>query len=128
MVAKGVFDDKTEVRELNYCAIRRREFIGYTTTFWGPAVEAEREPGKARPPVSAIEVNFKKPQPGQPLKMMWAPARPLIAAKVGQMKHCRFRLCLVSRRQTDPRVPTLVSDRSSEADLSEDEQDKSQSS
>ncbi|KAK4151835.1 hypothetical protein C8A00DRAFT_35504 [Chaetomidium leptoderma] len=88
IVAKGVFDDKTELQELNYVAIRRREFIAYTTSMWGAAVEAEKAAGRAeKPPRSVIEVHFKKPQPGQPLEMTWAPARGLIAARVGQMSH-----------------------------------------
>ena len=93
IVAKGLCDDKTELQELNYVAVRRREFIAYTTSMWRAAVEAEKAAGRAeRPLLSVIEVNFKKPQPGQSLEMTWAPARRLIADQVGQMTHCRLEI------------------------------------
>ncbi|KAK4039084.1 hypothetical protein C8A01DRAFT_36986 [Parachaetomium inaequale] len=88
LVAKGIWDGQTELQELNYVAVRRRDFIAYTTSKWKAAVEAEKAAGRAgRSPLSVIEVNFKKPQPGQPLEMTWAPARAVIASQVGQMKH-----------------------------------------
>lgn len=91
LVAKGLFDDKTELDNPNYVAIRRREFIGYTTSMWRAALEAEKAGGKdGRPPLNAIEVHFKKPRPGQPLEMIWAPARAMVAAGVGRMKHCAW--------------------------------------
>ena len=93
IVTKGVFDDKTELQELNYVAVRRREFIAYTTSTWRAAVEAEKAAGRTEKPLlSVIEVNFKKPQPGQPLEMTWAPARGMIAAKVGRTRHCKFEI------------------------------------
>ncbi len=86
---KGVFHDNTELQELNYVAVRRREFIAYTTSMWRAAVEAGKAAGRdEKPPLSVIEVNFKKPQPGQPLEMTWAPARGMIAAQVARTRHC----------------------------------------
>jgi hypothetical protein len=92
-VAKAVFDDKTELRELNFVAIGRREFVACTTSMWRTALEADQDRKKAAgmadeelPMLSVIEVNFKKPQPGQPLEMTWAPARGLIAAKIRQCR------------------------------------------
>ncbi|KAL2145794.1 hypothetical protein VTI28DRAFT_6293 [Corynascus sepedonium] len=85
IVDKTLFDNKAELRELNFVALGRREFIAYTTSMWTAAVEAEKAAGMAKlPTLSAIEVNFKKPQPGQPLEMIWAPARGLITAKIRQ--------------------------------------------
>ena len=93
LVVRGVWNDQTELQELNYVAVRRREFIAYTTSKWRAAVESAKAAGRAaRPPLSVIEVNFKKPQPGQALEMTWAPARPVIAAQVGQMKHCKLEI------------------------------------
>lgn len=88
---KGLFDNKAELRELDFVAVGRREFIAYTTSMWRAAVEAEKAAGMAElPPLSVIEVNFKKPQPGQPLEMTWAPARGLFTAKIRQ---CRKKNC-----------------------------------
>jgi hypothetical protein len=36
------------------------------------------------PPPNVIEVNFKKPQPGQPIEVTWAPATALFTAKIRQ--------------------------------------------
>jgi hypothetical protein len=84
ILVNALFDSKAELRELNYVAVGRREFITYTTSMWTAAVEAEKTAGTLLmaelPPLSVTEVNFKKPQPGQPLEMTWAPARGLIAA------------------------------------------------
>ncbi len=92
-MAKGVCGDNTELRELNFVAVGRREFVAYTTSAWRTAVEAEKAAGRTeRPPLNVIEVNFKKPQPGQPLEVTWAPARALIAAQVGRMTHRRLEL------------------------------------
>ena len=99
---KTLFDNKAELRELNFVALGRREFIAYTTSMWTAAVEAEKAAGMAKlPTLSAIEVNFKKPQPGQPLEMIWAPARGLITAKIRQ---CRLKSSQCSGRQTNPKV------------------------
>ncbi|KAL2190525.1 hypothetical protein L209DRAFT_750636 [Thermothelomyces heterothallicus CBS 203.75] len=107
MVAKAVFDSKTELRELNFVAVGRREFVAFTTSMWRAAEEAKKEAeqkadeegGKAvpnktaaeaaeLPPLSVIEVNFKKPQPGKPFELAWAPARGLFTAKI---RECRPR-------------------------------------
>ncbi|KAL2145608.1 hypothetical protein VTI28DRAFT_6666 [Corynascus sepedonium] len=85
IAAKGVFDGKTELRELNYIPLGRREFIAYTTSMWTAVLEAGKVAGTAqaeRPPVKVVEVSFKKPQPGQPLELRWAPARGPIDAKI----------------------------------------------
>jgi hypothetical protein len=100
MVAKAVFDDETELRELNFVAIGRREFVAFTTSMWRAAeepearTEAQNEGDKAEttaqaaelPPLNVIEVNFKKPQPGQQIKLAWKPARGLFTAKI---RECR---------------------------------------
>lgn len=92
IVAKAVFDDNAELRELNYVAVGRREFIAYTTSMWTAAVEAGEPAGGAElPPLNVIEVNFKKPQPGQPLEMTWGLARGPITNKIRQ---CGLRLGL----------------------------------
>ncbi|KAH6855063.1 hypothetical protein B0I37DRAFT_363806 [Chaetomium sp. MPI-CAGE-AT-0009] len=89
IAAKGVFDDRVELENLNFCAVGRREFVAYTTSAWTAAVEARKAAGEAeRPPLNATEVKFKKPQPGQPIEMTWAPARALITTSVARMKHC----------------------------------------
>lgn len=46
MVAKGVFDDTVVLKELNFVAIRRREFIAYTTSVWKTAAESQKAAGK----------------------------------------------------------------------------------
>ncbi|KAK4153959.1 hypothetical protein C8A00DRAFT_14874 [Chaetomidium leptoderma] len=85
MVTKALLDDNAELRELNFVAIGRREFIASTTPMWRAAVEAKKAAdGAELPPLRVIEVNFKKPQPGKPLEFTWAPARPLFAAKIKQ--------------------------------------------
>jgi hypothetical protein len=86
MVAKGVFDDKSDLKELNFVAIGRREFVAYTTSTWRAAAAAQKTAGVAGlellPPLKVIEVNLKKPQPGQPMEMTWAPARALFTAQI----------------------------------------------
>ncbi|KAK4031928.1 hypothetical protein C8A01DRAFT_51156 [Parachaetomium inaequale] len=90
---KGVFDDDgaTTLKELRYIPVGRREFIAYTTPLWRAAVEAIQAAKAAAaagagipelPPISALEVTFKKPQHGQPLEMTWIPVRPLITARI----------------------------------------------
>ena len=105
MVAKGVFDDKVVLKELNFVAIRRREFIAYTTSVWKTAAETQKAAGKTgmegMPPPNVIEVNFKKPRPGEPIKMTWTPARALFTVKIRQ---CRSTTLLTSWKHTDPRV------------------------
>lgn len=83
-MAKAVFDNKVELRELNYIPLGRREFIAYTTSMWTPAVEAGEAAGSAKLPLNVIEVNLKKPQPGRPLEMIWSPARGPITNKIRQ--------------------------------------------
>ena len=106
MVAKAIFDDKIELKELNFVAIRRREFIAYTTSVWKAAAETQKAAGKTSmdgmPPPNVVEVNFKKPQPGEPIKMTWTPARPLFTAKIRQ---CRSAIHPTSWKHTDPKVP-----------------------
>ncbi|KAK4115524.1 hypothetical protein N656DRAFT_775412 [Canariomyces notabilis] len=103
MVAKAVYDDETELRELNFVAIGRREFVAFTTSMWRAAeepearTEAQNEGDKAEtmpqatelPPLNVIEVNFKKPQPGQPIELAWTPARGLFTAKIRQWNERR---------------------------------------
>ncbi len=88
MAAKAVFDDKVELKELNFVAIRRREFIAYTTSTWKAAAETQKAAGKTgmegMPPLNVVEVNFKKPQPGKPIKVTWTPARALFTSKIRQ--------------------------------------------
>lgn len=101
MAAKAIFDDKAELRIFKFVAVGRREFIAYTTSMWMAAVEAGKTAGVAElPPLNVIEVTFKKPQPGKPLEMNWAPARGLFTAKIRQ---CRLRFTRYSRRQTNPK-------------------------
>ncbi|KAK4034078.1 hypothetical protein C8A01DRAFT_19064 [Parachaetomium inaequale] len=93
MAAKAILDSKAELRELNFVAVGRREFIAYTTSMWTAAVEAKKAAGMADiPPFSVIEVNFKKPRPGRPLEMTWAPARDLVTTRVKRMRHRRLQL------------------------------------
>ncbi|KAH6628497.1 hypothetical protein F5144DRAFT_549791 [Chaetomium tenue] len=99
IVAKGVFDDRLELENLNCSAVGRREFVAYTTSAWKAAVEARKAAGEAeRPPLNVIEVKFKKPQPGQPIEMTWTPARALISTRVARMKRCGLKTWPSSRR------------------------------
>lgn len=88
IAAKAIFDDQTDLKELNFVAIGRREFVAYTTSTWRAAASAQKAAGLAGleglPPPNVIEVNFKKPQPGQPIEVTWAPARALFTAKIRQ--------------------------------------------
>ncbi|KAK2599688.1 hypothetical protein N8I77_011421 [Diaporthe amygdali] len=85
IAAKALYNDEAELEVLNYIPVGRREFIAYTTSMWRAAVKAGKEAGVTElPPLNAIEVNFKKPLPGQPLEMFWVPARGLITAKITQ--------------------------------------------
>ncbi|KAK3298391.1 uncharacterized protein B0H64DRAFT_415127 [Chaetomium fimeti] len=100
IVAKGVFDDQTELEYLNTCAVGRREFIAYTTAAWAAAVDARKAAGEAeQPPFTVIEVKFKRPEAGQPIEMTWAPARALITTRVARMRRCRLRICPGSGRR-----------------------------
>lgn len=89
-VDQALFDSKANLREFNYVPVGRREFIAYTTTTWRVAAEAakvEDEPGDVElPPLSVLEVSFKKPQPGQPLEISWVPARAMIT---NYIKRCK---------------------------------------
>ncbi|KAK4134631.1 hypothetical protein BT67DRAFT_496418, partial [Trichocladium antarcticum] len=86
IVSKAIFDDQVDLTELNFVAIGRQEFIAYTTSAWRAAANAQKAAGVAGlvglPPPNVIEVNFKKPQPGQPMEVTWAPARALFTAKI----------------------------------------------
>lgn len=85
IAAKALYNDRAELYVLNYVPVGRREFIAYTTSLWMAAVKARKAAGVTElPPLNVIEVNFKKPLPGQPLEMFWGPARGLIAAKIRQ--------------------------------------------
>ncbi|KAK4040556.1 hypothetical protein C8A01DRAFT_46113 [Parachaetomium inaequale] len=79
MVAKAVFDDTADLKQLNFVAMGRQEFIVYTSSSWRAAAAAQKAAG-------VIEVNFKKPQPGQPIEMTWAPARALFTDKIGECR------------------------------------------
>ncbi|KAK4139772.1 uncharacterized protein C8A04DRAFT_15565 [Dichotomopilus funicola] len=86
IAGKALFDNQVELTGLNFVAIGRREFIAYTTSTWKAAADAQKAAGltgrERFPPLNVIEVNFKKPQPGQPLEVTWAPARPITTAKI----------------------------------------------
>lgn len=90
IVAKAIFDDQVDLKELNFVAIGRQEFVAYTTSTWRAAANAQKAAGVAGleglPPPYVIEVNFKKPQPGQPMEVTWAPARALFTAKIRQCR------------------------------------------
>ncbi|KAL2158671.1 hypothetical protein VTH06DRAFT_4153 [Thermothelomyces fergusii] len=114
MAAEAVFDSGTELRELSFVAVGRREFVAFTTSRWRAAEEARREEvsrektaegegGEAEagtdkkakeaaepPPLSVIEVTFKKPQPGRPVELAWAPARGLFTAKIRDWNERRW--------------------------------------
>jgi len=64
---------------------------------WTAVLEAGKVAGTAqaeRPPVKVVEVSFKKPQPGQPLELRWAPARGPINAKIKECKSKpRYLMC-----------------------------------
>lgn len=90
MAAKALYDNRAELDVLNYVPVGRREFIAYTTSMWTAAVEAGKAAGVTElPPFNVIEVNFKKPRPGQPLEMFWVPARGLITAKI---RRCELKI------------------------------------
>jgi hypothetical protein len=76
-------------------AVGRREFVAYTTSAWRAAADAQRAAGAAGleglPPLNVVEVNFKKPQPGQPMEVTWQPARALFAAKIRQCRSAIYR-------------------------------------
>jgi hypothetical protein len=88
MVAKGVFNDKTDLKELNFVAMGRREFVAFTTSTWRAVAAAQKIAGvpglELLPPLNVIEVNFKKPQRGQPMEMTWAPARAQFSDQIRQ--------------------------------------------
>ena len=73
IVAKAIFDDQVDLKELNFVAVGRREFVAYTTSTWRAAANPQKAAGVAGleglPPPNVIEVNFKKPQPGQPMEV-----------------------------------------------------------
>jgi hypothetical protein len=88
MVEKSLFDNKAELDVLNYVPVGRREYIGYTTSMWKTTVDARKAAGVTElPPFNVIEVNFKKPIPGQPLEMFWVPARAIFTARI---RRCEF--------------------------------------
>ncbi|KAH6840609.1 hypothetical protein B0I37DRAFT_448816 [Chaetomium sp. MPI-CAGE-AT-0009] len=88
IVSKAIFDDQVDLKELNFVTVGRREFVTYTTSVWRAEANAQKAAGAAGleglPPPNVIEVNFKKPQPGQAMEVTWAPARPLFTAKIRQ--------------------------------------------
>jgi hypothetical protein len=94
MVAKAVFDDTADLEELNFVAMGRREFIVYTTSAWRAAAAAQKAAGVADmellPPLKVIDVNFKKPQPGQPIEIIWAPARAMFTDKIRECRSTTF--------------------------------------
>lgn len=66
IAAKALYNDEAELEVLNYIQVGRREFIAYTTSMRTAAVKAGEGAGVAElPPLKVIEVNFKKPLPGQ---------------------------------------------------------------
>lgn len=66
--------------------VGRQEFISYTTSTWKAAADRQQAAGlvglERMPPPNVIEASFGKPQPGQPIEVKWAPARPLFTAKI----------------------------------------------
>jgi hypothetical protein len=86
IVAKAVFNDQSDLKDLNFIAVGRQEFISYTTSTWKAAADEQQVAGlsglEGMPPPNVIEVTFKKPQPGQPIEVKWAPARPLFTARI----------------------------------------------
>ncbi|KAK4041341.1 hypothetical protein C8A01DRAFT_45492 [Parachaetomium inaequale] len=71
IAAKAIFNDQVHLNELNFVTIGRRKAAGVSGL-------------EGLPPLSVIEVNFKKPQPGQPIEVAWVPARALFTAKIRQ--------------------------------------------
>lgn len=86
IVAKAVFDDQSDLKDLNFMVVGRQEFISYTTSTWKAAADRQQAAGlvglEGMPPPNVIEASFGKPQPGQPIEVKWAPARPLFTAKI----------------------------------------------
>ncbi|KAL2177562.1 uncharacterized protein P884DRAFT_15726 [Thermothelomyces heterothallicus CBS 202.75] len=57
MVAKAVFDSKTELRELNFVAVGRREFVAFTTSMWRRSQGGGREKSRRRRRESSTQQN-----------------------------------------------------------------------
>ncbi|KAK4143919.1 uncharacterized protein C8A04DRAFT_28261 [Dichotomopilus funicola] len=92
----ALFDGKTQLQEFDFIAIRRREFIAFTTSMWrdaggpirpprnrsSPGSEPEPKALDELPPLNVIEVNFNGPQTNKPIEFTWMPARALFTAKI----------------------------------------------
>lgn len=92
------------MKDLNFIAIGRREFISNTTSAWKSAADeqkvAELAGLEGMPPPNVIEATFNKPQPGQPTEVKWVLLGRYSLPGLGKG---RLIIQLVGR-QTDPRL------------------------
>ncbi|KAK3323728.1 hypothetical protein B0T19DRAFT_426802 [Cercophora scortea] len=80
IAAQALYGDPATLLLLNYNRVHTREFIGFTTATWAATAKTQ----DTRPPVLVLEIDFKKPRPGEPLQLFWKPARGLITQRIGQ--------------------------------------------
>ncbi|KAJ5963549.1 uncharacterized protein N7479_003425 [Penicillium vulpinum] len=74
ILSKSLFEVEGQLEWLNAVRVRSREFIAFTKA------QYKSDPEKAK--LQIVEIDFLKPQPNEPLKLFWKPARGIICQKV----------------------------------------------
>ncbi|KAK0609693.1 hypothetical protein B0T17DRAFT_512528 [Bombardia bombarda] len=84
IAAQAIYGDVAELLLLNYTRVHDIEFIAFTTALWATAVKTQRLASAEPPPLNfnVIQVEFIKPQPGNPLELFWKPAHGYITNKI----------------------------------------------
>ncbi len=94
VAARAVFGDEEGggavvpvLEVLNFVVLGKREFVALTTPLWREAVGARKGEGGVRgegkmPPLKVLEVEFKKMEDGEPLEVVWGPARAMVTEHI----------------------------------------------
>lgn len=83
IISRALFQEDSWLEVLNYVPVRNIEFVGYTNK----QRSDEDDTSSARVVTNVIEVHFSRPQPGEPIRVFWKPARGLIVQKI---EECKF--------------------------------------
>jgi hypothetical protein len=80
IISKQFFGNEQQLEWLNATRVgSRREFIAFSNTLNIGQKELSKD---GKPKLQVVEVNFRKPQPGEDLKLFWKPASKLICQRV----------------------------------------------
>jgi len=80
IASRALFEDDSLLEIMNSVHVRNREFVGFMNITHNVTTDQMQ-------PVKEVEVDIKRPRPGEPVQMFWKPARGLITQKI---KDCKY--------------------------------------